>query len=91
MLEIMQSIVRATVQASQRLAGHATDSASSLQSHPYYPKELVLPGYTPPRLAFEYILTAFFAAAAAILCLAWVLSGRTTWRCWSCTFRQLID
>jgi hypothetical protein len=75
MSDLVQSILRAAVHASQKLAGNAVDSVPSLHPHPYYPKDLVLPGFAPLQLPFERILTVFFAAAAAITCLAWVLSG----------------
>ena len=78
MSDIVQGILRAAVHASQKLAGNAVDSVPSLHPHPYYPKDLVLPGFAPLQLPFEQILTAFFAAAAAIICLAWVLSGGCT-------------
>ncbi len=43
--------------------------------HPYYPRDLLLPGYQPLVLPYEGILTAFFGAAAVIFACTWAASG----------------
>jgi len=43
--------------------------------HPYYPRDLLLPGYQPLLLPYEGILTAFFGAAAVIFACTWAASG----------------
>ena len=43
--------------------------------HPYYPRDILLPGYQPLVLPYEGILTAFFGAAAVIFACTWAASG----------------
>ena len=44
--------------------------------HPYYPRDLLLPGYQPLVLPYETILAAFFGAAAVITACVWGASGK---------------
>lgn len=59
--------------------------------HPYYPTDLVLPGYEPLVLPFELILTVFFAGTFIVMVGTWLASGRykylsTTERIIACWF-----
>ena len=44
--------------------------------HPYYPRDLLLPGYEPLVLPYETILAAFFGAAAVLTACVWGASGK---------------
>ena len=46
--------------------------------HPYYPRDLLLPGYQPLVLPYETILAAFFGAAAVISACVWGASGKSS-------------
>jgi hypothetical protein len=48
-----------------------------LQSHPYYPQDLELPGLAPLVLPFERILGVFFAVCALVIAAGWMASGVT--------------
>ena len=43
--------------------------------HPYYPRDILLPGCQPLVLPYEVILAAFFGAAAVITACVWGASG----------------
>lgn len=43
--------------------------------HPYYPRDLLLPGYQPLVIPFENILLYFFGAFALVLAATWLWTG----------------
>lgn len=61
-----------------------------LGSHPYYPRDLKLPGYQPATLGFVEILSGFALSAAILIATVWIASGRLQnvtatdrrWMCW---------
>lgn len=44
--------------------------------HPYYPKDLSLPHYSPNTLSSKFILTSFFGVVAALILGAYLISCR---------------
>lgn len=45
-------------------------------NHPYYPTDLLLPGYAAPVIPFQQVLACFFAACGILFVVTWVLTGR---------------
>jgi hypothetical protein len=45
-------------------------------NHPYFPRDLNLPGYVPMVVDFVYILGVFFAAVLAVFTATWFVSGQ---------------
>lgn len=44
--------------------------------HPYYPRNLSLPGYRPNRVPLTELLGLFFGLVAIALISTWILAGR---------------
>ena len=44
--------------------------------HPYYPRDLSLPGYRPNRIPLSELLGLFFGLVAIALIGTWILAGR---------------
>ena len=49
--------------------------ATTAHQHPYWPPDLSLPGFEPPRLHFSSVLAVFFGGSGALLSAGWLLSG----------------
>ena len=44
-------------------------------THPYYPVDLMLPGYAPPAIPFQQVLAWFFGVCGTFFALTWFLTG----------------
>lgn len=58
-------------------------------THPYFPRDIDLPGYVPMLLDFELILAVFFASVAVVFGVTWLVSGAVPGACrllahWGC-------
>lgn len=46
--------------------------------HPYWPTDLVLPGYVPPVKPFHEVLSWFFGVCGVFFALTWLVTGEVT-------------
>ncbi|XP_048475890.1 3-beta-hydroxysteroid-Delta(8),Delta(7)-isomerase [Rhincodon typus] len=61
--------------------GGAGRGDDALPGHPYWPRELSLPGYRENRLPLASILGFLFGVSAALVAGVWLLSGRAGLGC----------
>lgn len=52
-----------------------------INSHPYVPRDLILPDYVPVSLSQSTIVSIYLSSSLAIVALVWILSGCLTKRC----------
>lgn len=65
-----------TVNCDWRIPTDNSMPEGQVTPHPYYPRNLSLPGYRPNRVPLTELLGLFFGLVAIALISTWILAGR---------------